>query len=147
MIVEMKKAYVVVETAKKRSMLKALGKAGLLHLESEAFTNEETQQIQKRCDTLSSVISLIGELHGKNEKREQQKLSPEASAEVTDRYVQLVEEKKRLEEEIIALRAQAEELAPWGDFDPSEIAALKQHGIDLRFYTISKKDLDRKSVV
>lgn len=141
MIVEMKKAYVVVETAKKRSMLKALGKAGLLHLESEAFTNEETQQIQKRCDTLSSVISLIGELHGKNEKREQQKLSPEASAEVTDRYVQLVEEKKRLEEEIIALRAQAEELAPWGDFDPSEIAALKQHGIDLRFYTISKKDL------
>ncbi len=141
MIVEMKKAYVVVETAKKRSMLKALGKAGLLHLESEAFTNEETQQIQKRCDTLSSVISLITELHGKNEKREQQKLSPEASVEVTDRYVQLIEEKKRLEEEIIALRAQAEALAPWGDFDPSEIAALKQHGIDLRFYTISKKDL------
>ena len=84
MIVEMKKAYIVVETAKKRSMLKALGKAGLLHLESEPFTNEETQQIQKRYDTLSAVISLVTELHGKKEKREQQQLSPEACAEVAE---------------------------------------------------------------
>ncbi len=141
MIVEMKKAYIVVETAKKRSMLKALGKAGLLHLESEPFTNEETQQIQKRYDTLSAVISLVTELHGKKEKREQQQLSPEACAEVADRYAHLAEEKKRLEEEIAALRTQAEMLAPWGDFDPSEVVALRESGIDLHFYTLSKKDL------
>ena len=141
MIVEMKKAYIVVETAKKRSMLKALGKAGLLHLESEPFTNEETQQIQTRYDTLSAVISLVTELHGKKEKREQQQLSPEACAEVADRYAHLAEEKKRLEEEIAALRTQAEMLAPWGDFDPSEVVALRESGIDLHFYTLSKKDL------
>ena len=58
MIVEMKRAYIVVETAKKRSMLKALGKAGLLHLESEPFTNEETQQKQRRDDSLSADNTL-----------------------------------------------------------------------------------------
>jgi len=141
MIVEMKKAYIVVETAKKRGMLRALGKAGLLHLESEVLASEETQQIQKRCDTLSHVISLIGELQDKKERVEQQRLSPEASAEVADRYAHLVEEKKRLEEEIAALRTQSERLAPWGDFDPAEIEALRSAGIELRFYTLSKKDL------
>ena len=84
MIVEMKKAYRR-RDGKKRSMLKALGKAGLLHLKAGP-SQMRRRSDQKRSDTLSAVISLVTELHGKKEKREQQKLSPEACAEVADRW-------------------------------------------------------------
>ena len=141
MIVEMKRAYIVVETSKKRTMLKDLKKAGVLHLESTIQGNEETQSIQKRYDALSSVISAITEFQNKKEPVEQQALSQEACGELAERYSRLVDEKKRLEEEIRVYRNQVELLAPWGDFDPGEIEALKGEGIDLHFYTISKKDL------
>ncbi|MDX9914332.1 MAG: ATPase [Sphaerochaeta sp.] len=137
----MKKAYIVIKTAKKRMMLKALGNAGLLHLESDIHANEETQQIQKRCDTLLSTISAIVELQGKREQVEQRTLSMEASAEIADRYAGLIDERKRLEEEIAIHKGQVERLSPWGDFDPVQIEQLRQAGIDLHFYTLSKKDL------
>ena len=84
MIVEMKRAYIVVETSKKRTMLKDLKKAGVLHLESTIQGNEETQSIQKRYDALSSVISAITEFQNKKEPVEQQALSQEACGELAE---------------------------------------------------------------
>ncbi len=141
MIVEMKKAYIVVQTSKKRAMLTALRRSGLLHLETSSSTNTTSQSIQKHCDTLSAVIAKIGELQQKKGAVRTKRLSFEACHEILERYAGLIDEAKGLDEEILRLQSTIELLTPWGDFDPSEIEAIRQSGIDLHFYTVAKKDL------
>jgi V/A-type H+-transporting ATPase subunit I len=141
MIVEMKKAYIVVQETHKRQMLKSLRKGGLLHLEGDLAPTEAGQTLSRRCDTITSIVTAIKEFHGKDPLPEQKNLSGEACAELVDRYKGLLERRKEVEQQARTYAQQIEILTPWGDFDPAHITELAQEGIVLHFYTIGAKDL------
>lgn len=141
MIVPMKKVYVIVQAHNNRSMLRELRKAGLLHIQHELSRNEKIEELSKEYDALSSVKSAILDAQDKKHPLAQERVSTEVFVELNERYADLVARSKELEEQRAKDSILIEQLRPWGDFNPKEVAYLSENGIDLFFYTISKKDL------
>ena len=143
MIVPMKKAYIVVQTHNARSMLRDLRKAGLLHIETTVVQSQEIEQLQKRYDQISSVRVALQDLLTKKEQPTQKRVSDEVFEELLERYEGLLVSKKRIEEQLKENKNLVDYLKAWGNFDPDQIRMLHTQGIDLHFYTIGKKDLQK----
>jgi V/A-type H+-transporting ATPase subunit I len=143
MIVPMKKAYIVVQAHNFRSMLRDLRKAGLLHINTSTVQSQAIEDLQKRHDRISTILSVLLDMQDKKQPVQQKSVSEEVFEELFERYEGLLAERKNLEQRAKETRSRIEELKDWGDFNPQEIQQLHARGIDLYFYTISKKDLQK----
>lgn len=141
MIVPMKKVSVIVQAHNKSSMLKTLRKEGVMHIFTESVRTEKSEGFKKQLDLLNKVRSSILDKVDPKKVPVQKRVSEEVFVELHERYLQLLDTRGKLEEEVAKDNAAIEQLRPWGDFDPDEIAALEQEGVSLAFYTLSKKDL------
>jgi len=141
MIVPMKKVSVIVQAYNKHSMLKALRKEGVIHIYTEKVRTEKSEVLKKKYDEFAQVRSSIIDLSAGKPPKKQKAVSEEVFVELHERYLQLLEKKVELEEEVSKDKATIDLLRPWGDFDPQEITQLKSEGISLAFYTIKKNDL------
>ncbi len=141
MIVPMKKVSVIVQAHNKNSMLKALRKEGVLHIFTESVRTETSEVLKKQYDDLAKVRSSILDKADPKKLPKQKSVSEEVFVELHERYQQLLDTRARLEQEVAQDNTSIEQLRPWGDFDPEEIAKLSQEGVNLAFYTLSKKDL------
>ncbi len=141
MIVPMKKVSVIVQAHNKNSMLKNLRKEGVMHIFTESVRTEKSEVLKKQYDELMKVRSSILEKVDSKKIPKQKNVSEEVFVELHDRYQQLLETRAKLEEEVTKDNVLIEQLRPWGDFDPEEIAKLSNDGVSLAFYTLSKKDL------
>ncbi len=141
MIVPMKKVSVIVQAHNKNSMLKSLRKEGVMHIFTESVRTETGEALKKQQAELTKVHSAILDKADPKKIPEQKRVSEEVFVELHERYLQLLSTRASLEEEVAKDNASIEQLRPWGDFDPEEIAKLRREGVSLAFYTLSKKDL------
>lgn len=141
MIVPMKKVSVIVQAHNKHSMLKALRKEGVMHIFTESVRTERSEVLKRQYDDLVKVRSSILDTVDTKKLPKQKSVSEEVFVELHDRFLQLIETQAKLEEEVTKDNVSIEQLRPWGDFNPDEIAKLEREGISLAFYTLSKKDL------
>ncbi|WP_320129292.1 ATPase [uncultured Sphaerochaeta sp.] len=141
MIVPMKKVSVIVQTHKKRSMLRTLRNAGVLHVFDSGKKSETEENLKKNYESLSLVRNTFLELQNKKHPVTQKAVSDELFEEIQERHLSLLETRKRLLEEISKDASQIETLRPWGDFNPKDIAFLEANGVVVYFYTMGKKDL------
>jgi V/A-type H+-transporting ATPase subunit I len=141
MIVPMKKVSVIVQTHNKRSMLRSLRKAGVIHIFDVGARSEKTENLKKEYDSLTLVINALSDLQDKKKPLTQKNVSDEIFAELHASFSDMIETRKRLEEEIAKDTTAIEALRPWGNFNPKDLDALEHDGVHLYFYTLSKKDL------
>ncbi len=141
MIVPMKKVSVIVQAHNKNSMLKTLRKEGVMHIFAESVRTETGEELKKQHSELTKVRSAILDSSDAKKLPEQKRVSEEVFVELHERYLQQLDTRAKLEEEVTKDSASIEQLRPWGDFDPQEIAKLRREGVSLTFYTLSKKDL------
>ncbi len=141
MIVPMKKVSVIVQAHNKSSMLKALRKEGVLHIFTESVRTETSEVLKKQYDDLAKVRSSILDKANPKKLPKQKSVSEEVFVELHEWYQQLLDTRATLEQEVAQDNTSIEQLRPWGDFDPEEIAKLSREGVNLAFYTLSKKDL------
>ncbi len=141
MIVPMKKVSVIVQAHNKNSMLKALRKEGVMHIYTESVRTEKSEVLKKQYDDLVKVRSSLLDTVDSKKVPKQKSVSEEVFVELHDRFQQLLDTRARLDEEVTKDNVSIEQLRPWGDFNPDEIAKLALDGVPLAFYTISKKDL------
>ncbi|HKM05847.1 MAG TPA: ATPase [Sphaerochaeta sp.] len=141
MIIPMKKVSVIVQAHNKASMLKTLRKEGVMHIFTESVRTEKSEVLKKQYDELVKVRASILEKMDTKNLPKQKSVSEEVFVELHERYLELLYTKVELEEEVTKDSASIEQLLPWGDFDPEEIAKLERDGVSLAFYSISKKDL------
>lgn len=141
MIVPMKKVSVIVQAHNKDSMLKSLRKEGVLHIFAESVRTERSEVLKRQLDDLVKVRTSILDMVDPKKGPKQKSVSEEVFVELHDRFLQLLETKGKLEEEVTKDNASIEQLRPWGDFNPDDVAKLEREGVSLAFYTLSKKDL------
>jgi V/A-type H+-transporting ATPase subunit I len=141
MIVPMKKVSVIVQTHNKRSMLRSLRKAGVVHIFDQGTRSEKTENLKKEYDSLTLVLNAITDLQDKKKPLAQIGVSDEVFVELHTSFSDMLDTKKRLEEEISKDTTAIEALRPWGDFKPKDLEALEYDGVHLYFYTLGKKDL------
>jgi V/A-type H+-transporting ATPase subunit I len=141
MIVPMKKVSVIVQTHNRRSMLRSLRKAGVIHIFDQGVRSEKSENLKKQYDSLYLVNNAIADLQDKKKPLSQKVVSEEVFQELHASFSDMLDLKKRLEEEIAKDTTAIETLKPWGDFDPQDLEDLEHDGVYLYFYTLGKKDL------
>lgn len=142
MIEPMKKVYLVVQTARKRQMLKALRKAGIVHVQDapKPVHSGKADEIGKQAENYARIESALLEF-GDAKKTPQKQLDEKAFSQWAGRLTALLDQRKALNELVAGDTRELERIQGWGDFHVEELKALERQGIKLAFYTIGPKEL------
>ena len=136
----MKKVTVLTEQKKKQELLLSLRDVGLMHITDIVDKSPAVESLEKDLSSLNRVQQALSERADKKAEGDS-KLRGAAFDSVHASLVSALDEKDRLTERSLQLRNEKERIAQFGDFDPEEVKALKAEGIDLRLYTLDKKEL------
>lgn len=143
MIVEMKKAFLVVQNKDASSAINNLRELGLLHIEHAV--DPKGQEINLIQDELNSVNQVIGVLEGAVTKKisggESYKKQEDLRA-VIHHIIDVHKRYEHLKEYSITLKARINQWELWGDFEPDDICALKSNNIYLGFYEVLKSQVN-----
>lgn len=135
MIAPMKKVSLVILSREKEEALKALRKAGLVHLEPMEGKGEKLAALKNDYAKLQSAAGFLGEIK-LPKKAVCPDLSQEEALQKAQLAIELTERKKSLFEKIAASATEIERLAAWGTVNPADFAYLSQKGIHLSMYEI-----------
>lgn len=132
MIVPMRKIYLVARRTDRQSLLEVLGEAGVVHLapiDPERAVPDEA--VSREIDAIQQAHHFLS---GVKPKGRAPTITPgEAAHEVLAIERRAVEERNRL----ASLHHQLEQLEIWGDLRLDDVIALKEMGVDIRFYALA----------
>ena len=143
MIETMKVVTLVASSKKKNEMLTSLRDAGLLHIKELKKTCEASEQKAQRIHSLMTVLNAISDEGDRKKEVKQENLDSDSFSRLHEEILRALDAKKKAEDEHVRLAREIGRISAWGDFDPSEVRALRGQGFDLSFYTLDEKALDR----
>lgn len=139
MIVPMKKVSLIVLDTHREASLKKLREVGVLHLQSTAASSETLSDLHSERTVLENALRLLPE---SEEPVDTPALSVSSAIGIASRAAGLAEKSQTLAEESNRLHREMAELSEWGDFDPTDILALRKKGIDIRLYRLTRRQLE-----
>lgn len=139
MIVPMKKVSIVVKSSWVDDTLHALRDVGIVHIQSREQEKEEKDETQEQLieniHTIEQAFSLVSEC-STSEPGDGDGLKHAQDIITTTDTIH------KLENEIKGLEHEYERIKEWGEFDPKEIARLKDKGFFIRLYECSEGELN-----
>lgn len=140
MIESMKKITVIVKSPWKDEVLDTLGELGIVHLYATgAATSAKIEELKEKTEVVQNALFLVPEEFCTNNGAipvvEQDGLT------IAQQLLSLTDTVKRLEEEIQLRKGEYDTAKIWGDFDPKDIADLRNNGVAVRFFTCPEKQL------
>lgn len=135
MIAPMKKVSLVILDREKESALKALRKAGLVHLEPVEGKGEKLAALKNDYAKLQSAAGYLGEIK-LPKKTSFPQLSQEEAVKKAQLAIDLTERKKSLLEKIAASATEIDRLSVWGTVNPADFDYLSQKGVYLKMYEV-----------
>ena len=129
MIVPLKKVSLIIKGDKKNETLKQLRRLGILHIESVDGCGRKLEELKETVSLLESALFSITDK--KNKKLKQENIDTEKAISVSERIQALEDEKKLCSTEKIALTAELERIADWGELLPDSFQHLSEKGIDV----------------
>ena len=138
MIARMKKLFLVFLEADKVENLRKLREFGMVHLETVI---PGTQDYEKAKRTRESLLNALNLMPDAGKGLHEAVLSTSESVGLAEEVLRLDENSKNLRATQAALINEIERIAPWGGFEPSDVAALRTSGIDLAFYECEEMNL------
>lgn len=140
MIVKMKKVSLVILEAEKTQSLKALRKAGLVHLEEIEGGSAELSAFKEQSSETEKALAILEEVKlGKKQVVEQVKLSAEEAVAKAKEIISFTDSKKSLFDKINQNTQELSRLEKWGSVNPAELAALTEKGLYLYMYEIPQE--------
>ncbi|MCQ2242026.1 ATPase [Treponema sp.] len=137
MIVEMKKVSLVILEAEKTESLKALRKAGVLHLEEIEGGSAELSAYKEQSSETEKALAILEEVKlGKKQTVEQVKLSAEDAVAKAKEIISFTDTKKSLFDKINQNTQELARLEKWGSVNPAELASLTEKGLYLYMFEI-----------
>lgn len=140
MIVEMKKVSLVILEAEKKESLRALRKAGVLHLETLEGSSAELSAFKEASSETEKALSILEEVKlGKKQSVEQVKLNSDGAIAKAREIISFTDSKKSLFDRINQNSQELARLEKWGSVNPHDLIALKQKGLFLYMYEIPQE--------
>ena len=140
MIVEMKKVSLVILEAEKKESLRALRKAGVLHLETLEGSSAELSAFKEASSETEKALSILEEVKlGKKQSVEQVKLNSDGAIAKAREIISFTDSKKSLFDRINQNSQELARLEKWGSVNPDDLIALKQKGLFLYMYEIPQE--------
>ena len=136
MIVPMSKVYIVTQSHNRNRLLDALGQLGVVHVEpvdpDKAVAKEFT------IGAISTISRGLQVLQGIEPSGDTPDLSPLDTA----KEALSIQKKLADQEDILnTLHRKAHQLTLWGNVELKQLEQLRSTGIDIKFFSISQKDL------
>ncbi|GHU34227.1 V-type ATP synthase subunit I [Spirochaetia bacterium] len=135
MIVPMKKASVVVLEKNQEKSLAALRELGVIHLEKKSVSSEMLSKLLDRktkAENASGILRTYKLPKGTEQKKN-------TDVDLVTRTLTLTEERKSLQEQILAMTKECSRIEKWGDFNPADLTELTEKGLNLIPYELSQK--------
>ncbi len=142
MIVPMKKIYLVVLDAFRETALHKLRNMGVIHIDMEGERSSEAVNslIEKKSLIERSLLTLT-QLNNKPDADTPVPYTFAEAEALAGRISAIQEQLKHLEDETEKLEKDHLALAPWGDFDPERIQALKEKGLFLTLFQLTRNQM------
>jgi len=136
MIVKMRKiTFVGLETERER-FLDHLQQIGAVHLILPRDPLEPVD-LAKELNRVTETRRFLASRVGKAEAEQ-----PLSAGEVCEKREMLGQREARIQTEIAALKKERSLLEAWGDFSVEELGKLRQRGLHIRFYRVTRKTFD-----
>ena len=152
MIQKMKKIVIVAPSERKASLLDGVRDLGLVHVSEMAAPDSA---LSAELNDLNRVRTVLQEAQ-KAQKAAAKKNKGKVSADVAEdskpvmldgaffntlhkSLLSKIDERSSLSDSLTKLKVAMDNIAKWGDFDPSEVNRLKDAGFELSFYLIDAK--------
>ena len=134
-IIRMKKLTLLCIGSERDRTLDALRDLGVLHVRPVVVpAGQPLEQARARVAALEDLLARLPE------EAPEGAAAPEGTPEaVADALGRLVAEQKERDSRLESLAAEAARLAPYGDFDPADIAALAEKGVKIKLYHVADK--------
>lgn len=144
MIVKMKKFTIIAQSAKLARTTDALRELGLIHPRISRYSNQKLDELREELSKAQRALVLVtqtkkGKLKGKKAPVQADIDGAEAVSKITGLAIATNE----AQTELAKLGKERELLAPWGEFDPALVEALRERGLDLEFAAVSKDQLQK----
>ncbi len=137
MIAPMKKVSLVVMDRERDAALERLRSLGVVHLERRAVGSDTLSRLLEKKSRAETAIGILRNYAGAAPRAES---SPAVPADaLVDTVLGLMEKRKAEQEALTADLKELARIAPWGDFDPRELALLAASGMVLVPYELSLK--------
>ena len=139
MIERMKKTIVLASASHKAELLSSLRDLGVMHVTDMVTKSSALDELEKRRAEYSSVLQTLKE---RGDKKSSGSASGISFSEIHPSIMALLSEEESLKEKVVALQAEKERIAPFGEFDPDSLKALAADGVEITLWIGSKKDME-----
>ncbi len=147
MIATMKKYAFLVFHRDYHAFLEKMGKLGVLHvIERQKSVEQDDEALAEKREHLERIDSILGLLKKATPENEEEIASP---GEPVSDPVTLMEKVEALDDEIDSLETRLEEmnkeihrLEPWGDYEPQDIAKLRDAGMQVKLFRCTSQEFD-----
>ncbi|MBQ4280684.1 MAG: hypothetical protein II753_01130, partial [Spirochaetales bacterium] len=151
MIQKMKKIVIVSPCQRKSALLDGVRDLGLVHISEMAAPDTA---LSAQLNELSRIRGVLQEAQKAQKAAEKKKKGKDSKEVAEEKPVMLdgaffntlhksllskIDERSSLSDGLNKLKIAKENIAKWGDFDPSEVNKLKDAGFELSFYLIDVK--------
>ena len=137
-IVKMKKVSLVVLDCEREEALENLRDLGLVHIERIYAGSDKLSALNDKKGLFERCLFILPQkIAGDKNKTGDLK----TAEKLADKIVGLGDKLKALSDEKEKLLKDQKSLEPWGDFNPADVAFLKEKGVELRFYELAKDKL------
>jgi V/A-type H+-transporting ATPase subunit I len=142
MIVKMKKVTLATLPSTISQTLEALRHLGIIHVDPvKQPESKEIEGLKDEIETLEKALNTIVSRRGTGKEKHDQSIR--ASIETAKRCLSLLDRKNQFEDRLKIVEQEVERLGPLGDFSPYDVEYLKQKGLTVRIYKVSKKQLKK----
>ena len=139
MIVPMKKINLVTLSSDEEEALRGLRETGVMHLNFDDGRSTDLDELLKERVRIERALLAIS---GAKKDGERSDLDV---GDAIARITKIEEEKRNLSEELDFLMRERERVAPWGDFDPGDVASLRESGVTFNLYILNSEEFERVS--
>ena len=139
MIVPMKKVFLIVMSKMKRSALRKLGRLGVVHVETVPETSAEMEELHEEKEKLEKALAILPV------EEDSTSGSSIAAAQIDEKVEQIVELDDRnhaIRDELEKMTREFDRYKKWGEFEPSDIAELREKGVHFGLYEIAPEHYD-----
>lgn len=145
MIAKMSKYNFVLFRQQSEDFIEKLREIGLVDITTTGWEpSEDDRQLLLDIEGHAKALALIESLKGEEGRLDEKAQPFQSGEEAFQHFEQAQHLSTALHTEIARLEKSAEELRPWGEFDPKYGKALREKGIILHYFVASRSTFDKQ---
>ncbi len=143
MIIPMKRCFILLQECHVKNCLERIQLLGFLHISQQRYETEKIAKLHHKLKNIEGILERLKLLAPKQGYQIVSNYDKPRIESLQESLNTLMAEERENKEEIDNLRNSSSSWSVWGEFDPSLIHELKNHGIQIHLFAVNELQLSR----